>query len=363
VLVVGAGHGGLAVAHELTGAGRAVLLVDAHARIGDAWRTRWDSLRLFTPRELDALPGIPFPIGDDPFPNKDEVADYQERYAREMAYPLRLGARVGALRPAGDLFEATIGTDAIRARSVVIAAGHYDAPLIPDFAARLDPSVLQLHSRDYRRARDLPDGPVVVVGAANSGGEIAVEVARERPTTIAVGTRKPLPPKRWRSPTWWQLALLRDRIFHERTAYIAWLPWPLRAGGYLEADLDRAAAENGLVLAPRAVGAAGDMVSFADGSATPARTVIWATGFRGEPPATRLLIAGGEPPATPLLIAGGEPPATPLVFAPGEFQAAPFVIGRHGRTPLRGLHFVRGRFLFAISRHARDVARDVGRGG
>jgi putative flavoprotein involved in K+ transport len=334
VLIVGAGHGGLAVAHDLTRAGREVLLVDSHARVGDAWRTRWDSLRLFTPRDLDALPGMPFPGGGDPFPNKEEVADYQEQYAREMAYPLRLGAEVRALRPVGDLFEVTVGADVTRARSVVVAGGQFHTPRIPEFAARLDASVLQLHSRDYRRARDLPEGPVVVVGAANSGGDIAVEVSRERPTTVAIGTRKPLPPKRYRSPTWWKLALLRDRLFHERTAYVAWLPWPLRAGGYLEADLDRAAAEHGLRLAPRAIDAAGDVIRLADGSSARARTVIWATGYKTDDS----FIAGGERPATPLLI------------------------GRHGRTPLRGLHFVRGRFLFAISRHARDVARDVGRG-
>jgi putative flavoprotein involved in K+ transport len=334
VLVVGAGHGGLAVAHDLVRAGHDVLLVDRCPRVGDAWRMRWDSLRLFTPRELDALPEITFPPGDDPFPNKDEVADYQERYAREMDLPRRLGAGVGALRRSGDVFAVTVGTDIIRARSVVIAGGHDNAPHVPDFATLLDPTVLQLHSSEYHKARDLPDGPVIVVGAANSGGEIAVEVARERPTTIAIGTRKPLPPKRWRSPTWWKLALLRDRVFHERTAYVAWLPWPLRAGGYLEADLDRAAAEHGLRLAPRAVSAHGDSVRFADGGAAPARTVIWATGYRAD---------------------------HSWIDAPKENGV--ITIGRHGRTPVPGLHFVRGRFLFAISRHARDVARDVGRRG
>ncbi|MDP9283084.1 MAG: NAD(P)/FAD-dependent oxidoreductase [Chloroflexota bacterium] len=340
VLIVGAGHGGLAVAHDLVRRGREVLLVDTHERVGDAWRLRWDSLRLFTPRDLDGLPGMSFPTGLDAFPSKDEVADYQERYAHEMRFPLRLGTAVSALRGTAGVFEATVGVDVIRARSVVIAAGHFQAPRIPDFAARLDPAVLQLHSRDYRRARDLPEGPVIVVGAANSGGEIAVEVARERPTTIAIGTRKPLPPKRFRSPTWWKLALLRDRLFHERTAFVAWLPWPLRSGGYLEADLDRAAAADGLRLVPRAVDADGEAVHFADGTSARARTVIWGTGF----------IAGGEPPATPLVLAGGEP--TPLI-----------PIGRHGRTPVPGLHFVRGRFLYAIARHARDVARDVGRSG
>ena len=340
MLIVGAGHGGLAVAHDLARAGREVLLADAHQRVGDAWRTRWDSLRLFTPRDLDGLPGIPFPRGDDPIPGKDEVAEYQERYAQEMRFPLRLGAEVRALKTVAGTFEATLGGDVIRARSVVIAGGPFHVPRIPDFASRLDRTVLQLHSRDYRRARDLPEGPVVVVGAANSGSEIAVEVARERPTTIAIGTRKPLAPKRFRSPTWWKLALLRDRVFHERTAYIAWLPWPLRAGGYLGADLDAAAVTHGLRLAPRVVDAAANRLRFVDGSDMPARTVIWATGF----------------------IAGGEPPATPLVLAEGHVTS-PLPIGRHGRAQVAGLHFVRGRFLFAISRHARDVARDVRNSG
>jgi putative flavoprotein involved in K+ transport len=334
VLIVGAGHGGLAVAHDLVRGGREVLIVDAHVRVGDAWRTRWDSLRLFTPRDLDGLPGIAFPRGDDPFPHKDEVADYQERYAREMRFPLRLGAEVRALRSVGGTFDATVGGDVIRARSVVIAGGPFHAPRVPNFASRLDPTVLQLHSRDYRRARDLPEGHVVVVGAANSGSEIAVEVARERPTTIAIGTRKPLAPKRFRSPTWWRLALLRDRVFHERTAYIAWLPWPLRAGGYLGADLDAARVAHGLRLAPRVVDAAANRVRFVDRSDVSARTVIWATGYRAD---------------------------HGWIEAPKEDGLIP--IGRHGRTPVPGLHFVRGRFLFAISRHARDVARDVRNSG
>ena len=334
MLIVGAGHGGLAVAHDLVRAGREVLLVEAHQRVGDAWRTRWDSLRLFTPRDLDGLTGIPFPQGDDPFPNKDEVADYQERYAQEMRFPLQLGVEADAIKRTGDGFEATVGGNVVHARSVVIAGGPFHTPRIPDFASRLDPAVLQLHSRDYRRARDLPEGPVVVVGAANSGSEIAVEVARERPTTIAIGTRKPLAPKRFRSPAWWKLALLRDRVFHERTAYIAWLPWPLRAGGYLGADLDAAAIAYGLRLAPRVVDAAANRVRFVDRSDVPARTLIWATGYRAD---------------------------HSWIEAPKVDGVIP--IGRHGRTPVPGLHFVRGRFLFAITRHARDVARDVRNSG
>ncbi|TMF58846.1 MAG: FAD-binding protein [Chloroflexi bacterium] len=131
VLIVGAGHGGLAVAHGLRRAGRDVLLLDAHDRVGDTWRTRWDSLRLFTPRDIDTLPGLPFPRGEDPFPSKDEVADYQERYASETRLPTRLGERVRSLRRTGELFEAAVGGDVISARSVVIAVGHHQVPDIP----------------------------------------------------------------------------------------------------------------------------------------------------------------------------------------------------------------------------------------
>src|SRR5207247_8559765 len=111
-------------------------------------------------------------------------------------------------------------------------------------------------------------------------------------------------------------------------------PWPLGAGGYVDADLDRAAAEHGLRLATRAVDARGDEVRFADGSIAQARTVIWATGFRAD---------------------------HTWIDAPKE--NGQIRIGRHGRTAVEGLHFVRGRFRSAISRHARDGAGADGGGG
>ncbi len=329
VLIVGAGHAGLFVAHQLQRAGRDVVLIDRHARVGDAWRARWDSLRLFTPRFADELPAMPFPAAADPFPNKDEVADYQEAYARERGFVVRLGEDARSLRRSAEGFDVETTRDRIRATSVVVAAGNYTTPRIPPFAENLDPSVLQLHSSEYRRPSQLPEGPVVVVGAANSGGEIAADVAPHRPTTIAIGTRRPLPPKRWRDPRWWRLAVLRDRVLDDR---ILPLPWPIRPGGFLEADLDRAAREHGLRLVPRAIGASGDAIRFADCSKARARTVIWCTGFRAD-----------------------------HSWIAAQKQDDLISIGAHGRTPVPGLHFVRGRFLFMLSRHAKDVAKDVRR--
>src|SRR6266540_2039738 len=189
VLIVGAGHAGLFVAHQLQRAGRDVVLIDRHARVGDAWRARWDSLRLFTPRFADELPAMPFPAAADPFPNKDEVADYQEAYARERGFVVRLGEDARSLRRSAEGFDVETTRDRIRATSVVVAAGNYTTPRIPPFAENLDPSVLQLHSSEYRRPSQLPEGPVVVVGAANSGGEIAADVAPHQRVGHAVKTR------------------------------------------------------------------------------------------------------------------------------------------------------------------------------
>jgi putative flavoprotein involved in K+ transport len=327
VLVVGGGHGGLTVAAHLRRARRDVLVVDAGGRVGDSWRNRYDSLRLFTPRPLNGLPASTFPPGDDPFPVKDEIADYHEEYAGAMSVPLRLGHRVSSLRGIGRLFEAAVGPLHVRARAVVVATSVFGAGKIPPFAADIDPSVRQLHSSAYRRPSDLPDGPVVVVGARNSGADIAVEVARHRPTTIAMGTPLPRAPARWRSPLWWRIPPWRDRFIGELALPV---PWPFRPGGFLVVDLDEAAAAHGLRLAARAVGAEGDQIKFADGSATRARTVIWASGYTPD-----------------------------HTWIDGPKIDGNVAIGRRGRTAVGRLWIVRGRFLFSVGRHAHEVARDV----
>ena len=279
VLVVGAGHAGLGVSARLIARDHSPLIIAADTRVGDTWRRRWDSLRLFTPRFVNGLPGMRFPDGNDPFPGKDEVADYQERYADWQRVPLRLGARVARLRPIGDIFEATIAGEALRARSVVIATGAHQTPRLPPFASRLDQSVLQLHSSQYGRIGPLPDGPVLVVGARNAGAEIAVELARTHDTTLSIGTQPPLAPRRWRSTRAWRVAQVRSWILRGRLLP-KWLPWPIGVPYNVEVDIQRAAREGRIALRPRAVDASGEEVRFADGRAERFRTVVWATGFR-----------------------------------------------------------------------------------
>jgi len=93
-VIVGAGQSGLSVGYFLARQGRSFVILDANPRIGDAWRNRWDSLRLFTPARFDGLAGMRFPAPRNSFPTKDEMADFLEEYAQRFALPVRTQARV-----------------------------------------------------------------------------------------------------------------------------------------------------------------------------------------------------------------------------------------------------------------------------
>lgn len=184
-VVIGGGQAGLAVGYHLKQRGLPFVILDDNERIGDAWRKRWDSLRLFTPGRYDGLPGMSFPGPPSRYPTKDDVASYLETYARRFELPVRTGVRVGRLSRAGDGFEVLCGEHTLFAESVVVATGAYHDPRIPPFAPELDGSIVQLHSKDYRNPSQIQEGGVLVVGAGNSGAEIAIELARHHRTWLA----------------------------------------------------------------------------------------------------------------------------------------------------------------------------------
>jgi putative flavoprotein involved in K+ transport len=198
VLVIGAGQAGLAVGHYLAQQGRRLLIVDGAAAVGDSWRRRWDSLRLFTPARYNGLPGMPFPGPPDYMPGKDEVADYLASYATRWQLPLRMNTRVLSVRrPHGSTsFIIETSRGAIAADRVVLATGPFHRPRIPLLAAGLNPQVVQFHSSGYRGPAQLPlHGDVMVVGGGNSGVQIASEVAQQRRTWLSIGTRLPRLPQ------------------------------------------------------------------------------------------------------------------------------------------------------------------------
>ena len=184
-VVIGGGQAGLAIGYYLSRQRRDFVLLDASARVGDAWRARWDSLRLFTPAKYDGLPGLPFPGDRLAFPTKDEQADYLEAYSKEFALPILSGIHVDSLHRERDQFVATAAGAQFRAARVVVATGGYRVPVIPDFAKAIDPSVRQWHSSTYLHPGELQPGNVLVVGMGNSGAEIALDVSRSHPTWVS----------------------------------------------------------------------------------------------------------------------------------------------------------------------------------
>ena len=185
-VVVGGGQAGLSTGYFLARRGIEFVILEAHQRIGDSWRERWDSLRLFTPARFDGLAGMPFPAPSHSFPTKNAMADYLESYAKRFALPVRTGVAVRRLSRNGSRYVVETDDRVIEADNVVVAMATYQRPRTPAFAAELDPGIVQLHSSAYRNASQLAPGGVLVVGAGNSGSEIALEAARAgHPTTMA----------------------------------------------------------------------------------------------------------------------------------------------------------------------------------
>jgi putative flavoprotein involved in K+ transport len=278
VLVIGGGQAGLAMGHHLTERGLRFLIVDAGAEIGSVWRSRWDSLQLFTSGRYDDLPGLPFPADADSYPGKEAVADYLRSYAEEFELPVRLETTVTSLARAGDgSYLVKAGAEAVEAGQVVVATGPFQVPFTPPVAAQLPPDVHQVHSADYGRPAQLPPGRVLVVGAANSGCQIAEELSATRTVDLAVGARIPTVPQRplGRDIWWWASHLRLDRVTAESRLGRRLAGRDQNVG----AGPRQLARDHGVTVRPRVDAVAGRAVGFADGTSAEYDAVVWATGF------------------------------------------------------------------------------------
>lgn len=198
-VVIGGGQTGLIVGHALEEEDVDYVILDAGSRIGDAWRGRWDSLRLFTPARLNGLPGMDFPARGSSFVAKDQIADFLEEYATAMKLRVRLDSRVTRLGHDGAKFTVEVGDQETKARNVIVAMADCQKPKLPEFAPSLDPDIVQMHSTQYKNPSQLQDGPVLIVGLGNSGADIAYDVSSTHPTIVS-GTESgsiPFPLESW----------------------------------------------------------------------------------------------------------------------------------------------------------------------
>jgi putative flavoprotein involved in K+ transport len=286
-LIIGAGQAGLSTGYHLKRLNRPFLIVDGNERVGDNWRQQWDTLRLYTPAKYDRLPGLPFPGDQWAFPQKDQVADYLESYALRYDLPVRTNTRIDALeaRPAGG-YTASVGADTITCDNVVVATGTFGrTPNIPDFAAELDPSVLQMHSSQYRRPSQLRPGNVLVVGASHSGTDVAYEVALTHETVLSgrdcgqIPFRIEHPMNRVFFPV---MIFAARHLLTRRTPIGRKAMEEIRAHGgpmirVKREDLAKRGVERVL---SRVTGVSGGLPMLDDGRVVDAANVVWCTGFR-----------------------------------------------------------------------------------
>jgi putative flavoprotein involved in K+ transport len=299
VLVVGAGQAGLALGYHLQRRGRQVLLVDRNERIGDSWRARWDSLKLYSPASRDGLPGMPFPAGRTSYPTKDEMADYLEAYAAQFELPIRLGTGVEALTQEDGRFVAHTGESRIEADTVVVASGAFEKPYVPGFAGALSPAITQLHSSAYRNLAQLQDGPVLVVGASHSGADIAYEAASRHEVVLSGRDTGQLPASiesRRGRMLFRGLFFAGTHILTVDTPPGRKMRTKVRLGGapllrFRRSDLREVGVERVL---ERTVGAQDGLPVLAGGRVLDVSNVVWCTGFRPDYSWIRLPLEAGE---------------------------------------------------------------------
>jgi putative flavoprotein involved in K+ transport len=326
VIVIGAGQAGLSIGYHLARRQIPFIILDAGERIGDVWRKRWDSLRLFTPAQFDGLDGMPFPAPAGTFPTKDQMADYLAAYARQFRLPVRSGMRVESVSRTGDRYLVTAGGAQFEADHVVVAMANYQQKFIPPFAGELDRGIVQLHAGDYRNPGHLQKGPALVVGAGNSGAEIALELANSRKTWLAGRDVGEVP---------FNMTSLIGRhvqsrfilrfVFHRLLT--AATPMGRKANASFHTTplirtKSRDLAAAGVERTPRLAGIRDGRPLLEDGRALDVANVVWCTGFRADASWIRL----------PVFAENGEP-----VHVRGVATGEP------------GLYFLGRHFIFAVS--------------
>jgi putative flavoprotein involved in K+ transport len=284
-VIIGGSLGGLAVGYFLKQRDLPFVILDENDRIGDAWRKRWDSLRLFTPGRYNGLPGMPFPGSPWTYPTKDETADYLEAYARAFELPVRTGVKVARLAKTGDRFEVRGGQHTLVAENVVVATGAFNNPRVPSFARELDKSIVQLHSKEYRNPSQIQKGAVLVVGAGNSGAEIAIELARHHQTWLS-GPDTGQEPARAGSrldhlltPMLWLVATrltVKTALGRKLRDHFLDPPRGIPLGRVRRRDF----APAGIKRVPRTRGVKNGYPLLEDGTVLTVSNVIWCTGFR-----------------------------------------------------------------------------------
>ncbi len=288
VIVVSRGSAAGATGYYLAKAGRSFVILDENDRVGDEWRRRYDSLRLYSPVQLACLPGVALRPSSDRFPSAQQMGDYLERYATELELPVVHGARVETAHPTSDPgqgFTVTAAGRTYQASNLVVATGSQQTPRLPGFTGQVDTEIRQFHSDDYRNTAQLADGSVLVVGASHSGADIAMESAAaghktwlcgpdrgQLPVPLEGGVTRVLRPLLWFAAM--HVLTLRTPIGRKMQDEVRNSGGPLLR--YRRQDLEDAGV---IRLSNRVSGVHDGRPQFDDGTTLDPANVIWCTGY------------------------------------------------------------------------------------
>jgi putative flavoprotein involved in K+ transport len=345
-VVVGAGQAGLSAGYYLKRAGRSFVILDANQRVGGSWLNRYDSLKLFTPGFAVRLPGWRFRKRDTRYPSRDQMVVFLQDYAERFDMPVRTGVRVERISREGNGFAISTDAGPIEADDVIVATGANRNPRIPAFSTELDPSIVQLHSSEYRNPSQLSEGGVLVVGAGNSGADISLDVAGQHSTWLSGPDRGHIPVS---IDTWFAQNVV-FRIIRFFGVHVVTLRTPIgrrskakhaSMGDMLIRVKPKQLLAAGIRRVGKTVGVRDGRPVLEDGTVPDVSNVIWCTGFRHDLSWIDLPIFGedGEPRHERGVVAGQ--PGLYLLGLVFQYSAASDVIPGVGRDA----RYVVGRLL------------------
>lgn len=282
-IIIGAGQAGLAVGYYLKQNKRNFILLDKANEVGVSWKSRYDSLVLFTPRMYNSLPGLDFEGNKHGFPDKNEIVNYLKRYATIHALPISFNTEVQHLKYINNTYSIQTTKGNFEAENVVIASGAFQTPKIPTFSKDLSPDINQLHSSQYKNPSQLIEGNVLIVGGGNSGTQIAVELAKYSKTFLSVSGKLTFLPLTINNKSifWWF-----DKAGILRASAGSFIGKAIQRKGdpIFGSELKNAIKNKEIKVKPRLVKTEGNELIFADTSKIKVDNIIWATGFESSYP-------------------------------------------------------------------------------
>ena len=278
---MGAGQAGLATGYYLKKLNKNFIIIDAGNKIGDTWRNRWDSLELFTPRPFAALPGAKVSREYSYYPTKDEIADYLETYAIKYQLPIIQQTKVISIKHQGSSFIINTSLGSVTTKKVVIAAGPYTKAFIPTCAIKLNKTIHQMHSSEYKNPQQFASRSVTIIGGGNSATQIAEELFNAGKIVTLISSKMPwfLPKTIFGISSYWWFYLtgiLNSPATSRISIYVR-----QRGDGIIGTKALKLIKSNLINhISSKVVGATSNKLELQDKRQIKPESVLWATGFK-----------------------------------------------------------------------------------